>query len=377
MEKVDITVIGAGIIGLAVSASISGKERAVYILEKNSSFGQETSGRNSEVFHSGIYYPRNSLKAKTCVEGNRMSYEICEKNNIHCKKLGKLIVACQREEVKELERLLHNGRQNGACGLKILSEKEIEALEPNIKALAALYSPDTGIVDSHNLMRYFFQRAKSRGAEFVFNAEVTGVDKQNAGYKLTVRDADGSNFAFFSRILINCAGLNSDTVAELAGVDIKEANYILNFCKGAYFRVSNSKSRLIKHLIYPVPNEKRASLGIHATPDLGGGLRLGPDARYIEKDQADYSIDDSKQEHFARAVSRFLPFIESDDLSCDTVGIRPKLQGIEEGFRDFVICHEEKRGFPGLINLIGIESPGLTSAPSIARYVEDIVEELF
>ncbi|MBU3934218.1 MAG: NAD(P)/FAD-dependent oxidoreductase [Candidatus Omnitrophica bacterium] len=376
MEKVDITIIGAGIIGLAVSASVSKPSHAVYILEKNMSFGQEASGRNSEVIHAGIYYPKDSLKAKTCVEGNRLIYEICERDSILYKKVGKLIVASEKEELKELERLLQNGRQNGVSGLRILSARDVKDMEPNIRAPAALYSPDTGIVDSHNLMRHFFQKAKAQGADFVFQTEVRQIEKDGRGFRVSVGDADGTDFSFFTRILINCAGLNSDIIAELAGIDIKKENYILKFCKGEYFRVGANKSGMIKHLVYPVPNEKEVSLGIHATPDLGAGLRLGPDARYIERSRANYDIDGSRKEDFSRAVNRFLPFIESADLAADTAGIRAKLQGPQDGFRDFIICHEEEKGLPGLINLIGIDSPGLTCAPSIAKYVQNIVEEL-
>jgi len=376
MEEADITIVGAGIIGLALSASVSRKNRSVYVLEKNDSFGRETSSRNSEVVHAGMYYPKDSLKARTCVEGNRLIYEICKKNGINYKKTGKLITANEQVELKEIERLLHNGEDNGVSGLKILSEREIKHLEPNVTAFAALYSPDTGIVDSHNLMRYFLQTARAQGAEFIFHSEAKAIQKQNRGYQVSIRDADGSDFSFLTHILINCAGLNSDIIAKSAGIDIERADYILKFCKGEYFRLKSGKIRLIKHLIYSLPDKKEISLGIHATPDLGGGLRFGPDAEYIQRDKANYNVEDSKREHFANAVNRFLPFVEAKDLIADTAGIRPKLQGPENGFRDFVIQHEEERGFPGLINLIGIDSPGLTSAPAIARYVQDMVEEL-
>ena len=376
MEKADIAIIGAGIIGLTISASISRENRAVYVLEKNSSFGQETSSRNSEVIHAGIYYAKDSLKARTCVEGNRLIYEICEKHGIPYKKTGKLVVAIKKEELKELEHLLQNGQDCGAPGLRILSEREVKQREPNIKALAALYSPSTGIVDSHNLMRHFYQRAKAQGAEFVFQTEARQIKKQGSGYQVIVRDADGTDFSFFTRILINCAGLNSDIIAESAGINIEKENYTLKFCKGEYFRVGSSKNRMIRHLVYPLPDQKEISLGIHATPDLGGGLRLGPDVQYIEKSCANYDIDNSKKESFWRSVNKFLPFIEAEDLVADTCGIRPKLQGPENGFRDFVISHEEQKGFPGLINLIGIDSPGLTCAPATANYVQEIVEKL-
>ncbi len=376
MEKADITIIGAGIIGLAVSACVSQQARTVFVLERNTSFGQEASSRNSEVIHAGIYYLPNSLKARTCVEGNQLIYEICEKNNIRCKKLGKLIVACEKEEIAELEHLFENGQGNGVSGLRILSIEELKELEPNIKAKAALYSPNTGVVDTHNLMRHFLQKAKAKGAEFAFRTEVTRIDRQAGGYKVAVCDSDGSIFSFFTRVLINCAGLNSDVLAKISGVDIAAANYILKFCKGEYFRLGAAKAHLVEHLIYPVPDKKEISLGIHATPDLEGGLRLGPDAQYIERSKADYNVDDSKKEKFWRSASRFLPFIRPEDLIADTAGIRPKLQGPDNGFRDFVICHEKDKALPGLINLIGIDSPGLTAAPAIAKYVQDMVEEI-
>ena len=376
MEKVDITIIGAGVVGLAISAAVSKNNRAVYALEKNANFGQEASSRNSEVIHAGIYYPEGSLKATACVEGNHRLYEICARENIPHKKLGKLIVAVEQEEVKHLEQLLRNGKVNGVAGLRILNGKEIKELEPRARARAALYSPNTGIIDSHNLMRHFFQKAKAQGVEFVFQTEAKQIHRQNSGYQLEVGEANGANFSFQSRILINCAGLNSDMIAQSAGIDIKQAGYFLKFCKGEYFRVAGSKCRLIEHLIYPVPDEKERSLGIHATPDLGGGLRLGPDAQYIKRDEADYDVDNAKKGEFSHAVSRFLPFIETDDLSADTAGIRAKLQGPENGFRDFVICHEEEKGFPGFINLVGIDSPGLTASPAIAKYVENLVDKL-
>ena len=376
MEKVDITIIGAGIIGLSLSASLAESAQAVYVLEKNSAFGQESSSRNSEVLHAGLYYPPDSLKAATCVEGNRMAYQICNSHNIPCKKVGKLIVACSQQELTGLDQLLQNGQRCGVPGLKLLSQKEIKQLEPKVKAEAALYSPSTGIVDSHNLMYHFSRQAKAAGVEFAFQTEVQEIDKGKGGYQLTVRDPDGSEFSFFTRILINCAGLNSDLIAKRAGIDINQEGYTLKFCKGEYFRVTGNKSGLITHLVYPVPDDQGISLGIHATPDLGGGLRLGPDAEYIDRAKADYEIDPGKKEIFAQEVSRFLPFITADDLSADTCGIRPKLQGPDEEFRDFVIADETDKGFPGLINLVGIDSPGLTCAPAIAQHVRGIVEKM-
>lgn len=376
MEKVDITIVGAGIIGLAVSSFVSERQCSVYVIEKNLSFGQETSSRNSEVLHSGIYYPQNSLKAKTCVEGNRLIYQLCDKYNIHCKKTGKLVVAAEEKEIPFLERLWQNGRQNDVLGLQMLSGKEIRDIEPNIRAKACLFSAETGIVDTHSLMRHLFIKAKSQNAEFIFGAEVVSINKQKTEYKVTVRDTDGEEFSFQTKILINCAGLYSDTIAQMAGLDLQKEGYVLQYCKGEYFRVHSAKTGLIKHLVYPVPGDNGVSLGIHAILDLGGGLRLGPDAQYIRRGNIDYSVDSSKREEFYRSVHNFLPFIEPADLAADSAGIRPKLNGTDNGFKDFVICDEAEKGFPGLINLIGIESPGLTASLAIGKYVNEIAGKI-
>lgn len=368
-----ITVIGAGVVGLAVAAQVSGKGKDVYILEKNETFGKETSSRNSEIIHAGIYYPEGSLKAETCVDGNAMLYEICRRYGIGHRKTGKLIVATEDEDVGKLEELLERGRRNGARGLKVLSRGEINKLEPNIEAVAAIFSPSSGTMDSHTLMRYFLSKAQGAGAKIAYKSNVIGIEKLSDGYEVTVENGSGS-FPFKTEILINCAGLYSDRIAQLGGIDINKAGYQLFYCKGEYFSVGNRKNRLIERLIYPVPQPSGGGLGIHATLDLEGRMRLGPDARYVN--EIDYRVDESQRGLFYSSVKAFLPFIESDDLEPEMAGIRPKLQGPGEDFRDFVIRHEQDRGLPGFINLIGIESPGLTSAPAIARYVESMVKEL-
>lgn len=370
MEEVDLTVIGAGVVGLAVASELANESRSLYILEKNDGFGQETSSRNSEVIHAGIYYSKDSLKAKTCVEGNFLLYNICKRNNIPHKKTGKLIVATD-SEIAKIEELKKKGEENGARGLRLLSKNDIKKIEPNISAAGALFSSTTGVIDSHSLMLYFLQKAKSKGGDIVYNSEVIGLEKKSGGYEVTVADNKEECFSFISRIVINCAGLNSDKIAELVGIDIKKKRYNLKFCRGDYFSVGYGKSRFLSHQIYPVPKGE-AGLGIHATIDVGGRLRLGPDDYYIER-KLNYSINDRKKEDFYESVRGFLPFIEIDDLSPDMSGIRPKLQGPGEDYRDFVIKDEED--FPGFINLIGIESPGLTSSPTIARHVKKIVNK--
>lgn len=373
MEKVEVVIIGAGIIGLSVACEVSGVKDSVYLLERHDSFGQETSSRNSEVIHAGIYYPEDSLKTRTCIEGNRLIYETCEKNNIQYKKLGKLILAKDPSEIADLVKLFDNARANGVRELELLPKSKIKELEPNIKAELAIYSKTTGIFDSHSLMKYYAFRAAHNGAGITYKAEVRGIKKVKDGYEVTVFDASNEEFNFLTEVLINCAGLESDKIAQLAGIDIDKEGYRLKYCKGQYFNLPAKKSKLISRLIYPVPAERSAGLGIHATPNLAGVIRLGPDDKYIDREEADYDVDESAKKRFYDSAVRFLPFLEESDLAPDTSGIRPKLQGPDEDFRDFVIKEESGLGLPGFINLIGIESPGLTAAPSIARIVRGMM----
>jgi L-2-hydroxyglutarate oxidase LhgO len=370
--KSDITIIGAGVVGLAIAAQVAGHNKAVYVLEKNERFGQEISSRHSGVIHSGIYYPQGSLKAKLCVEGNHLIYELCQKHGIGYKKLGKLIVAISDEETEQLQELKEKGRRNGAAGLKIISRNELKKLEPNVEGVAALLSPSTGIIDSHALMEYFAARAKEGGAEIACGKKVVGIEKLSDGYKVTVEEDEKDKFSFVTHILINCAGLYCDKIAKLAGVDVDKAGYRLHYCKGEYFSVGSGKNKLVKRLIYPMPEVKGTGLGVHATLDLEGRMRLGPNAEYV--DSIDYSVDSRHKDEFYNSARGMLPFIEYQDLEPEMAGIRPKLQGPGEDVKDFVIRDETDKGLPGFINLIGIESPGLTSSPAIAGYVAGLVE---
>jgi L-2-hydroxyglutarate oxidase LhgO len=371
--QVDITIVGAGIIGLAIASQVASEDRDVYVLEKNRTFGQEASSRNSEVVHSGVHYPKDSLKAITCIEGNALLYELCQRRGIGCKKLGKLIVATDDAEVNELERLCERGRSNGIKDLRILTRQELSQLEPNVRGIAAIFSPSTGIIDSWGLMVYFVGKARDNGAQLAYRTEVNGIDRITDGYRVSVQDPEG-HFSFTTKVLINCAGLHSDEVAGMVGIDVARAGYKLHYCRGEYFSVSRGKSNLVSRLIYPVPRTGEAGLGVHVNFNLGGRMRLGPDARYV--DNIDYRVDGSQKRAFHDSIARFLPFIEYDDLEPEMVGIRAKLQAEGEDFRDFLITHECDRGLPQLINLIGIESPGLTSAPAIAKYVGRLVQEM-
>ena len=369
--RADITIIGAGVIGSAVASQVAREGREVYLLEKNEGFGQEQSSRNSEVIHAGIYYERDSLKAKTCLEGNSLLYELCEKNGIAYKKCGKIIVATNDVEARKLEKLYERGKDNGVP-LKMLSRREMSQLEPNLRGVAAFFSPTTGIVDSYALTSYFLRKARDNGAQIAYKTEVIGIERVSDGYRVRVQDAS-SDFSFMTGVLINCAGLYSDKVAEMAGIDIDEASYKLHWCKGEYYSVGGGKNKLLSRLIYPVPTA--ISLGVHVCFDVDWRMRLGPHLYYV--DEISYKVDDSTKRAFLESsIVKALPFVDPSDLEPETSGIMAMLQGEREGFRDFVIRHEHDRGLPGFINLVGIESPGLTSSPAIARYVSQLVNEI-
>jgi len=370
--EIDAAIIGAGVIGLATAGEIAQRKKEVFVFEKNHSFGLETSSRNSEVIHAGIYYPEDSLKTRLCVEGKSLIYELCERHGIAYKKLGKIIVAASENETTQLEKLYEQGRKNGVEDLMLLSQTELKKLESNVEARAGLLSPSSGILDSHTLLKFLYSQAREKGAEFVFGTEVVGIERMGTKYRVEIRDREGIS-AVTSQVVINAAGLNSDRIAQLAGIDIAKAGYKLHYCKGEYFSLSSKYRNVVTRLIYPTPEQ--AGHGIHVTVGLDGGVRLGPNARYVEA--IDYGVDETQKKAFYNSVKRFLPHIELEDLDPEFAGIRPKLQGPDEAFQDFVIAHEEKTGFPGLINLIGIESPGFTASLAIARYVGRMVKELF
>ncbi len=365
MDKVDITIIGAGVVGLAVAAKLSEKNREILVLEKNDNFGRESSSRNSEVIHSGIYYPAQSLKAMLCIEGNKRLYKICEENNIGYGRPEKLIVADSKDETEAMEKLFENGKNNGLKDLKLLSGQEAGKLEPNLDVAAALHCPSTGIIDSHRLMQYFKSVAEEKGAMVSFSNEVTGIGKTGNEYTLTARDSSGKQFSFLTKIVINCAGLGADSIARMAGIDIHRANYKTSYCKGEYFHVNDSYRDVFTRLIYPLPAEN--SLGIHTVKDLQGRMKAGPNAFNVN--EIDYTVDENHKKDFRDGLKRFIPSIKMEDLEPDMAGIRPQVQPDKNGFRDFIIAEESARGLPSFINLIGIESPGLTASPAIAEYV--------
>ncbi|MGD8702276.1 MAG: NAD(P)/FAD-dependent oxidoreductase [Desulfosarcina sp.] len=373
--EITTTIIGAGVVGLAAAAALSETHAGVMILDRNPSFGQETSSRNSEVIHSGIYYAKDSLKARLCVEGNRLLYALCEQSRIPHRRCGKLIVATQSEEEETLAAIHDRARDNGVDDLELLSAGQVQAMEPNVKACAALFSPSTGIIHSHRLMRHFAARAKKNGAQFVPHTAVSRLDRQDNGrYRVHVGYPDGQTDSFSTRWVINCAGLDSDRIAQSIGIDIDACGYRLHYWKGEYFSLDVPRG-FIQRLVYPVPQANHVGLGVHATIDLADRVKLGPNATYLPDRRFDYMVDPAARQAFYEAALRYLPDIGIEQLNPDTAGIRPKLQKPGDPVRDFVIAEESDKGFPGLVNLVGIESPGLTASPAIGRHVAALIEE--
>ena len=369
----NITIIGAGVIGLAIAEKLSQNHNDVFLIEKHSSFGQETSSRNSEVIHAGIYYTKDSLKSRLCVEGKKLLYDYCRKFTVPYNNCGKLIVATSEAEIEVIHAILKKAADNGVDDLRIIGRHEIASLEPNIYALEAIYSPSTGIVDSHSLMKQYETNSINNGCQVVYHSEVTGIQKVEKGYKITVNDADGKTYSFTTAVIVNSAGLTADKLAEMAGFKNEDLRII--FCKGEYFRLLPPNNKLISRLIYPVPHENMEGIGIHITIDMGGGVKLGPDVKYLDSNIYDYSVTASKQEAFYRSAKKFLPFLEYDDIAPEMAGIRPKIQKPGQTLKDFYIKEESERGLPGFINLIGMESPGLTSSLAIAKYVDTLIPQ--
>ncbi len=371
MEKVDITVIGAGVVGLAAAAELAGPGREIVVVERHDGFGREASSRNSEVIHAGIYYPPGSLKARLCRQGREMLYRLSADEGIPARKIGKIIIALDERDLPVLKGLKARGDENGAGGLRLLTREEVRELEPNVRSAGGLFSPETGIIDSHRLMEHFEKRA-SASATFAYNCELTGLKKTAGGWRVVIGDADGEEFSFFSRVVINAAGVAAGLVSELAGIDISAAGYTVYPCKGEYFRLRGGEGERTNRLVYPPPTG--ISLGLHTVVDLQGGVKLGPNAFYV--DRIDHTVEESHLDEFFKGARGYLPALRPESLTPDMAGIRAKLCRKGEKERDFVIRHEADRGLEGLVTLAGIESPGLTASPAIGRYVGEIIREL-
>ncbi len=368
----NVIVIGGGVVGLAVAAELASHLDSVALLERHPALGQETSSRNSEVIHAGIYYPTGSLKARLCVEGQRALYQMCAAYDIPHRRCGKIIVAQNQTQIEELESLCALGTANGVEGLRLLRGNEVQEMEPYVHATAGLYSPESGILSVHALMDVLARRIVEEGGDIVLGAEVTGLDGAENFWTVHYQDSGGAD-KVTCRAVVNCAGLGAQTVMRMAGLDPDPMGLRLYLCKGDYFSVGGTKRKLLKHLIYPTPREHQLSLGVHTVIGLDGSFKLGPSAYYV--DEVDYTVNLADRERFFENTCGYLPFLELGDLAPDMSGIRPKLAAPGEGARDFHIAHETGLNMPGFFNLAGIDSPGLTASPAIGRYVTRLVSD--
>ncbi len=368
MIDTDCLIIGAGVVGLAVAEQLSSQMSCI-VVERHSSFGWETSSRNSEVIHAGLYYPQNSLKAKLCIEGNKLLYEFCEKYKILHRKCGKLVISINECENQKLHNIFENAKLNGVDNIEYVTNDFLQLNEPNIAAFAAFISRNTGILDTHSFMQCLEALAINNGAIFSYNTEVISIEKHYDFFKISLKTNDEQIISIRASIVINSAGLDSDSIAQMIG--IQDENLTLNFTKGNYFKLNSSKFKF-SHLVYPVPDDMH-SLGIHLTIDLNGGAKLGPDVEFLDDKIVNYNVEEKLKEKFFKAGKRYIKNLSIADLSVDYSGIRPKLQKKTESFRDFYIKNETERNLNGFINLIGIESPGLTASLAIAKYVANIL----
>jgi L-2-hydroxyglutarate oxidase LhgO len=377
MENFDYCIIGAGVVGLAIAFKLSRRlPRAnILLIESHHQFGSETSSRNSEVIHAAIYYPENSLKAELCLNGRNQLYQFCQDYSVPHKRIGKLIVASDHHDINRLEVLQKNAELNGVF-LDVLNQKECHKLEPNIAAKAALMSPDSGIIDSHQYMQTLLKLAEQQGVLYSPNTQFLNAEVTTQGFNVRVKTADGP-FEFICRQLINSAGLHAPSVTknitEKETAPIASASNLhslipqYHLCRGHYF--SYQAKAPFSHLIYPIPNQNTVGLGIHATLDLSGHVRFGPDVEFIKT--LSYSSSKPRKEEFIRAIRPYFPDLDPNKLVPSYCGIRPRLTGPDVTATDFIIQTHEEHSVFGLINLFGIESPGLTASLAIADRVCD------
>jgi L-2-hydroxyglutarate oxidase LhgO len=372
MDRIDTCVIGAGVVGLAIAKKLAGASEETLILDRELRYGEGVSSRNSEVIHAGIYYPQGSLKAMSCVDGKHRLYEYCAARGVGHRRCGKLIVATESAEEATLEGIVARAEANGVMDLEVWNGARVAREEPAVKATMALFSPSTGIVSAAELMSSYLGEAEAQGGMFVARSEVSRIVIEADGFVVSAV-TDGEVFEFRCNRLINSAGLGAQGVAlNMEGLDPALVPP-LHLCKGNYFVMQGKNP--FNHLIYPVPHPSGAGLGVHATIDLGGQVKFGPDVEYIPEE--DFNVSEDRLDDYYEAVRRYFPSLQPGSLSPGYVGIRPKLQGPGDAPVDFVIQGQEEHGIPGLIQLYGIESPGLTSSLAIAEDVADRLRDSF
>ncbi len=373
MDQANVLIIGGGVIGCAIAEAFSKHWQDIYLVEKYPKFGMATSTRNSGVIHSGIYYKKDSLKARLCVSGNRMTKEFCKKHGVPHRTTGKLVVAENSHELEELNALKKKGEDNGVVGLRIVDAAAIRVREPHVRGYAALEVPSTGICSSEELVHAFARVAEQRGANLVNYAKVESLEPRNELVRVGLRigdEKDSQTETIEARCVINAAGLYADEVAQLLG----PRPWTIYPVRGEYCEIRGPRAELIRDLVYPLPRHDGLSLGLHFTKTLWGTTLVGPTAAYVEGKE-NYERDRMTVAEFAADARTMLPELQESDLQLAYTGLRPKLlpKGTE-GFVDFVI--EPDREVPQVIQLVGMESPGLTAAPAIAQHVLGLVKNV-
>ncbi|WP_397410549.1 NAD(P)/FAD-dependent oxidoreductase [Polaromonas sp.] len=364
MDSVDVVVIGAGVVGLAVARALALQGREVMVLEAADAIGTGTSSRNSEVIHAGIYYPQGSLKARLCVEGKALLYDYCAQRGIGHSRCGKLIVATQASQIPQLQAIIAKAAANGVPDLVLLTREQAQALEPELDCMAAVVSPSTGIVDSHALMLALQGDLENAGGMVVLNAPLASAHCAPSAMVLVAED--GTELA--AQSVVNAAGLQAQALASrFDGLDAQHVPPS-HYAKGNYFTLSGRSP--FARLIYPVP--EAAGLGVHLTLDLGGQAKFGPDVQWVDSSD-DLVVDPRRGDGFYAEVRKYWPGLPDGALQAGYAGIRPKIQAPDQPARDFLIQGPAEHGVAGLVNLFGIESPGLTSALAIGRHVSELL----
>ncbi|MBB1077789.1 NAD(P)/FAD-dependent oxidoreductase [Rhodoferax sp. 4810] len=364
MDQVDCVVVGAGVLGLAVARALALAGREVLVLEAAAAIGTGTSSRNSEVIHAGIYYPQGSLKARLCVQGRAMLYDYCAQRGVGHRRCGKLIVATTAAQVADLQGIQDRASRNGVTDLQLLSAAQVRQLEPALRCEAALRSPGTGIVDSHALMLALQGDLENAGGVIAFNSPLALMYKGQAAMELNA--SDGTRLR--ARVVVNAAGLGAVDLAHgCVGLDARHLPKAF-YAKGNYFTLAGRAP--FSHLVYPVPEP--GGLGVHLTLDLGGQAKFGPDVQWVDSPD-DLSVDPARGDAFYSEVRKYWPDLPDGALLPGYAGIRPKICGPGEPAADFLIQGPAEHGVPGLVNLLGIESPGLTASLAIGQQVADLV----
>ena len=358
MDEIECVVVGAGVIGLAAARALARAGREVLVLDRAPTIGFETSSRNSEVIHSGIYYPKGSLKARSCVEGRQRLYAYCREHGVAHARLGKIIVAADDAELPALDRIAAAARANGVLDLERLSAAEATRLEPELHCVAALLSPATGIIDSHALMLAYRGEAEAMGATVVLRTPVSCGRVRPDGFEISTGGSEPATLR--CRWLVNAAGLHAPALARAIDGLPRETIPDAYFCRGSYFTLAGKSP--FRRLVYPVP--PAGGLGVHITLDLAGQARFGPDVEWV--DAVDYTVDPARGTAFYDAVRRYWPGLRDGALQPSYAGVRPKISGPGEPAADFVVQGPAAHGVAGLINFYGIESPGLTASLPLA-----------